>query len=113
MAAKLNRTERSVRAFITRATCTPEQRRKQQDAENAWRRQYRRDYIRTGYSKEENVRASERPSHDLLRERDRRLSLPCRDLTSAFFGDPPVGLSALDRNPIQKPRITLAWGVPV
>lgn len=32
-----------------------------------------------------------------LAERDRRINAPYRDLTAAFFGDPPLGYSALDR----------------
>lgn len=38
-----------------------------------------------------------RPPTELLMEREYRLSLPCRDLTAALFGDPPPGYSALDR----------------
>lgn len=37
-----------------------------------------------------------RPSADLIRDRDARALLPCRDLTGLFFGDPRVGESALD-----------------
>ncbi len=37
-----------------------------------------------------------RPTPEMLRDRDVRAVLPCRDLTAAFFGDPPLGLSALD-----------------
>jgi hypothetical protein len=36
-------------------------------------------------------------SHDLLRERYRRMALEHRDLTAAFFGDPLPGRSALDQ----------------
>jgi hypothetical protein len=36
-------------------------------------------------------------SADLLRERDRRMSVQHHDLTAAFFGDPLPGQSALDR----------------
>ena len=37
-----------------------------------------------------------RPSPELLADRARREAMPHRDLTGAFFGDPPVGLSALE-----------------
>lgn len=37
-----------------------------------------------------------RPTVEMIRDRDARAMLPCRDLTAAFFGDPPLGLSALD-----------------
>lgn len=38
-----------------------------------------------------------RPPMEVIAERNRRMSLPCRDLTASLFGDPPVGLSALER----------------
>lgn len=37
-----------------------------------------------------------RPTPEMLRDRDARAMLPYRDLTAAFFNDPPLGLSALD-----------------
>lgn len=37
-----------------------------------------------------------RPTAEMLRDRDIRSMLPHRDLTGAFFNDPPVGLSALE-----------------
>lgn len=37
-----------------------------------------------------------RPTPEMLRDRDIRSMLPHRDLTGAFFNDPPVGLSALE-----------------
>jgi hypothetical protein len=36
-------------------------------------------------------------SHDLLRQRDRRMALQHHDLTAAIFGDPLPGRSALDQ----------------
>lgn len=42
-------------------------------------------------------RIIDRPTPDILRERDRRLALPPRDLTAAFCGDPLPGYSALER----------------
>lgn len=38
-----------------------------------------------------------RPSDDILRQRDERLSAPFRDLTGALLGDPRRGASALDQ----------------
>lgn len=38
-----------------------------------------------------------KPSPKILQERDARYLAPPRDLTGAFFGDPPVGFSALER----------------
>lgn len=52
--------------------------------------------ISTGRSLE-HVRICARPSPESLEERDRRYSAASRDLTGAFFGDPKVGYSALDR----------------
>lgn len=37
-----------------------------------------------------------RPTPEMIRDRDVRSMLPHRDLTAAFFNDPPLGLSALD-----------------
>lgn len=37
-----------------------------------------------------------RPSHDMLIDRDRRAMAP-RSLTAMIFGDPPPGMSALDK----------------
>lgn len=42
------------------------------------------------------VRTIYRPTPEMLADRARREAMPHRDLTGAFFGDPPVGLSALD-----------------
>jgi len=42
-------------------------------------------------------KVASRPSDDLIKERDARWALQPRDLTAAFFGDPPVGYSALER----------------
>lgn len=43
------------------------------------------------------VTVASRPSHQQIKDRDARFALPVRDLTAAFFGDPPIGLSALER----------------
>lgn len=36
------------------------------------------------------------PTPEMIEDRNARSMLPHRDLTSAFFGDPPIGLSALE-----------------
>jgi hypothetical protein len=38
-----------------------------------------------------------RVPESIIRDRNYRASLAPRDLTAAFFGDPPVGYSALER----------------
>jgi len=38
-----------------------------------------------------------RPSPEMFEDRYRRTSMPPRDLTGILMGDPPVGLSALER----------------
>lgn len=57
----------------------------------------RREAIKTPRVLDEYVTVAARPSEKQLEDRDRRTSLPIRDLTGAFFGDPPVGLSALEQ----------------
>lgn len=52
--------------------------------------------ISTGRSLE-HVRICARPSPESLEERARRYSAGPRDLTGAFFGDPPLGYSALEK----------------
>ena len=37
------------------------------------------------------------PAPDIMLERDRRMSIPYRDFTSEFMGDPKPGFSALDK----------------
>lgn len=39
-----------------------------------------------------------RPTPEMLEDRFRRQLMPTRDLTGALMGDPPVGLSALERH---------------
>lgn len=45
----------------------------------------------------EQVQVSARPSDEQIKQRDMRLAMPYRDLTASFFGDPPIGFSALDQ----------------
>lgn len=52
---------------------------------------------RTKYPARSDVETIDpRPSVDLIRDRDVRAMLPHRDLTAAMFGDPKIGLSALE-----------------
>lgn len=43
------------------------------------------------------VRTIYRPTPEMLADRARREAMPHRDLTGAFFGDPKLGASELDR----------------
>lgn len=45
----------------------------------------------------EVIRTEQRPSEALLHDREMRHAAGPRDLTGAFFGDPPRGYSALER----------------
>ncbi len=45
----------------------------------------------------EMVRKEGRPSEESIADRERRHAAGPRDLTGAFFGDPPRGYSALER----------------
>lgn len=71
---------------------SPERRAARRQKINEYRRSIKKDTRVTI----EQVQVSARPTADQLRDRDIRLSLPPRDLTAAFFGDPPVGRSALE-----------------
>jgi len=69
--------------------------------ERVRRREQRREWNRKRATRVANdPKAPEppigRPTPEMLRDRDARAMLPCRDLTAAMFGDPPVGLSALE-----------------
>lgn len=45
----------------------------------------------------DKVAPGPRPTDEALRLRDIRVNAPPRDLTGAFFGDPPKGFSALEQ----------------
>ena len=66
-----------------------EQRQARHDRINAWRR-------RDGGDSSRKVNVANRPTNDILAERDRYLSAP-RTLSQLLLGDPPPGYSALDR----------------
>ena len=114
IAKALGRTEMSVRAFIIRENRSPEEKRRQQDQENECRKRNRRegrirsDYIKTGKVHFNYAKPAERPTPEMMSDRDVRACLPRRDLTAVLLGDPPIGLSALDRPSQRKRPITLA-----
>lgn len=54
-------------------------------------------YLKSKAAREGHPDVEARVSPEALRERAKRLHAPPRDLTGAFFGDPPVGYSQLDR----------------
>jgi len=45
---------------------------------------------------EKSIQVVNRPTPEMIRDRDVRAMLPHRDLTAAMFGDPKIGLSALE-----------------
>jgi len=47
----------------------------------------------------DKVSAGPQPTEEALRRREAMYAAPHRDLTGAFFGDPPVGFSALEGRP--------------
>ena len=65
-----------------------EQRQAEHDRINAYRRKEGSPYRK--------VNVANRPTNDILDERDRYLSAP-RTLSQRLLGDPPPGYSALDR----------------
>ena len=69
---------------------TPEERQINRDRKREWRNTH------YGKPKADIALPIARPTPEMLADRDRREALPHRDLTGAFFGDPPLGLSALE-----------------
>ena len=69
---------------------TPEERQTNRERKREWRNAH------YGRPKAEIPLPTARPTPEMLADRDRREAMPHRDLTSAFFGDPPLGLSALE-----------------
>jgi hypothetical protein len=96
IAVLIGRTEKAVRHKLGYATFSPEQ--LKQRAARA--KEYRALCGLGGGNRVHSNgwdKVSTRPSDDLIKDRDARQSLRPRDLTAAFFGDPPVGYSALER----------------
>jgi hypothetical protein len=96
IAERLNRSTKSVTTRLARMKMTPEQKARRLAYENNRLRSKRA--AKSGII---GVSASARQNIDveasILMERDRRYGAPARSLTAAFFGDPPVGYSALER----------------
>lgn len=74
------------------------------DQRNARLKEYRRQRdlsVRAGEPNTQGLNlelgCGPKPGADLLRARDQKASIPPRDLTAAFFGDPLPGYSALER----------------
>lgn len=81
----LGRTKNAVTGGLRLLAMTPEERRNL----HAYRSQLRQKV-------DPNDPPIYRPTPEMLHDRDVRSMLPHRDLTGAFLGDPPVGLSALE-----------------
>lgn len=69
-----------------------------------WQLERQRDQTRARRKKEyvpslhaERPYLGPKTSSDIMAEREARYAAPHRDLAGAFFGDPPVGYSALER----------------
>ena len=87
----MGRTEKSIRGKLEWIKLTPEMRKKRYDAEA--RRRMRGVRVR-----QPDGRLPRAPIPAVvLEDRDRRYSIPPRDLTAALLGDPIPGMSALER----------------
>jgi hypothetical protein len=93
---RLNRTSKSVKTRLAYMKLTPAQRAARLEYDRN-RRNFQNKAVSKVAGVEFEARKSARPEQDVIVERDRRHSAPMRDLTAAFFGDPPVGYSALER----------------
>ena len=69
---------------------TPEERQINRDRKREWRNSH------AAKPKADIPLPFARPTPEMLADRDRREAMPHRDLTSAFFGDPRIGQSALE-----------------
>lgn len=89
----LGRTAGAVSAHLFERNMTPEKRLKYRKTKD---RCPSRQYAPTDKPLDKGIQIINRPTPEMLADRDRREAMPHRDLTGAFFGDPPVGLSALE-----------------
>lgn len=94
IAEKIYRTRDAVSFFFHAARVGPERVKSYQ--ENS-RRTPREKTILSSRPLDHECAVIHRPTPQMLADRDKRLALPPRDLTGAMFGDPPLGLSALER----------------
>lgn len=92
--AILGRTAGSVSMHLYERRMTPEQAQAHRDMKN--RSRHRRRVEQSVRPLDKSIQVVNRPTPEMLADRDRREAMPHRDLTGAFFGDPPVGLSALE-----------------
>lgn len=95
LAEIVGRTEYAVSVHIKLRRAGPEKRAK-------WRKTYNENRRLRRYESEERIYSRDsslifRPTEAMLSDRLRRELMPHRDLTGILMGDPPVGLSALER----------------
>lgn len=96
IATALGRKETQVRHRLRWDAITPAEKKRRSEASRVRQRMYRAGkQIR---ARQNVIQETEihRPTLEMIRDRDARAMLPYRDLTAAFFNDPPLGLSALD-----------------
>lgn len=91
---RINRTAKAVRVKLKRLTWTPEQRYEFNRKERLRGKKYVARKTVSGVR--DMVTVVRRAPDDVLADREARYAAP-RDLTGAFFGDPPQGFSALER----------------
>lgn len=99
IAQELGRSRLSVQSRIVRDNQTEDQRKAHREKKLEWSRRNNpfakprdcREYINAADL------VAKRPSNELIEEARQRSIAPHRSLTAAFFNDPPVGYSALDR----------------
>lgn len=95
IAPRIGRPFHQLRHKVRWETMTPEQR----ETRAAKIRSYKKAFSQTVKTDRqfEMVRRSARPTLEAIDDRERRHAAGPRDLTGAFFGDPPVGFSALEQ----------------
>lgn len=93
----LGRSKYAVQTYRRDQARTEEQRAIRRARANELARDTKKNTARRAAMCSYGERPADRPSIDLLLERDRRLALRPRDLTGVLMGDPPIGESALER----------------
>jgi hypothetical protein len=96
IASRLDRAPSSVHGKVDYLRMTPEKREAKRERHRAYRRE-NSNPVRNWMHENAQIILSQRPSEEMLAERDERYSAPFRDLSGFAFGDPPIGYSALDR----------------
>jgi hypothetical protein len=94
--AILGRTAGSVSMHLYERRMSPEKAQAHKEMKN--RSRQRRDSVvpRSDRFLDKSIQVVNRPTPEMLADRDRREAMPHRDLTGAFFGDPRIGESALE-----------------